>query len=91
MEMYGGSPPHFHMSGMLGTPLIDYWRNQLITYVARLIMASVFVTKKLGMHEQEAPIQALLEEFRECTGIKHEQKPSEMLKQYKQQCKTQIG
>jgi len=91
MEMYGGSPPHFHTSGMLGTPQIDFWRKKLITYVERLIMASVFVTKKLGAHEQEAPIQALLEEFREHIGINNEQKPIEMLEQYKQQRKTRTG
>lgn len=91
MEMYGGIPPHFHMSGMLGTPHIDYWSNQLITYVERLIMASILVTKKLAVHEQEAQIQALLERFRERVGIKYEQKASKMLNKYKHQRKAQRG
>lgn len=88
MEMYGGNPPHFHLSGMLGTPRIDEWRGQLVGYVQRLIIASVFVARKLGVTDREAPLRALLEEFEKATGTKPVLKASAMLAGYKKQRTT---
>jgi hypothetical protein len=68
MEMFGGKPPHFHMSGMLGTPRIEEWRAQLVGYVYRLIMATVFVARKLQLAQMETPIRELLSEFEKNTG-----------------------
>jgi hypothetical protein len=89
MEMFGGASPRFHMSGMSGTPRIDEWRNQLVGYVQRLIIASVFVARKLDMAEMEAPIRALLEEFETATGTKPQVPASEMLAKYKRDRQTQ--
>ena len=83
MEMYGGNPPQFHVTGMLDTPRIPEWRGQVIGYVQRLIIASVFVARKLGVTDLEAPLRALLEEFEATTGTKPVLPPSGMLKAYK--------
>lgn len=83
MEMFGGNPPRFHVSGMLGTPRIDEWRGQLVGYVQRLIIATVFVARKLGVTDMEAPIRAFLEEFELTTGARPALPASEMLAKYK--------
>lgn len=83
MEMYGGNPPQFHMSGMLGTPRIDEWRRQLVGYVYRVSMASVFVARKLGLEEMEKTLRAFLKEFEDATGTAPNLPADEMLAQYK--------
>ncbi len=83
MEMCGGNPQRFHVSGMLGTPRIEEWRGQLIGYVQRLIIASVFVARKLGVTDLEAPLRALLEDFEKATGTEPVLKASELLAKYK--------
>lgn len=88
MEMCGGNPPSFHVSGMLGTPRIDEWRGQLVGYVQRLIIASVFVARKVGVTNLEAPLRALLEEFEKATGTKPVLKASELLTNYKKKHAT---
>lgn len=83
MEMYGGNPPRFHVTGMLNTPRIPEWRGQIVGYVQRLIIASVFVARKLGVTDLEAPLRALLEEFEVKTGTRPALPASDMLKSYK--------
>jgi len=83
MEMYGGNPPQFHMSGMLGTPRIDEWRWQLVCYVYRVSMASVFIARKLGLEEMEKSLRVFLKEFEGATGTAPGLPASEMLAQYK--------
>ena len=48
MELYGGNPPHFHMSGMLGTPLAKTHREDFWNYICRSIYAFGIVAKALG-------------------------------------------
>lgn len=88
MEMYGGDPPRFHMSGMLGSPRIDEWRGQLVGYAQRLIIGTVFVARKIGMTEMETPIRAFLEEFEANTGTKPVLPASAMLADYKKRHAT---
>jgi hypothetical protein len=83
MEMYGGEPPQFHLSGMLGTPRIDEWRKQLVGYVHRVSIASVFVARKLGLEEMETSLRAFLKEFEDATGTAPNLPASEMLAEYK--------
>jgi len=83
MEMCGGSPPYFHVSGMLGTPRIDEWQEQLVGYVHRLIIASIFVARKLGVTDIEEPMRLLLEEFEKATSTEPVLKASELLSDYK--------
>lgn len=84
MEMCGGNPPKYHVTGMLRTPRIEEWRKQLVIYVQRLIIASIFVARKLGETDLEAPLRKLLEEFEKATGTEPVLKASELLKRYKE-------
>lgn len=88
MEMFVGNPAYFHVSGMLGTPRIDEWRNQLIGYVQRLIIASVFVARKLGVTDMEPPLRAFLIEFEEATGTKPALPAAEILSDCKKKHAT---
>ncbi len=63
MELYGGSPPRFHMAGMPSTPRIAEWSGQAVTYVHRGIMVTELVARKLGHKETEASVRALLIEY----------------------------
>jgi hypothetical protein len=88
MEMFGGNPPRYHTSGMLGTPRIDEWRSQLVFYVQRLIIASVFVARKLGVIDLERPLRDFLSEFERATGTQPEASASAMLADYKKKHST---
>lgn len=83
MEMYGGNPPSYHVTGMLGTPRIPEWRNQIIGYVYRLLMASVFISRKLGVDSMERPLRELLSEFEDATGSKPKANAETMLNNLK--------
>jgi len=48
MEMYGGVPPRFHISGMLGTPRIDEHRDGLWNYFYRGIISFILVSLAFG-------------------------------------------
>lgn len=48
MELYGGNPTRFHMSGMLGTPRMTEWQRQLVVHVDRAVLAAWYAAKRLG-------------------------------------------
>ena len=48
MDMYGGRPSRFHMTGMLGTPLHDDHRYDLWNYFYRGILAIAIASKAFG-------------------------------------------
>lgn len=48
MEMYGGSPPRFHMAGMLGTAREQEHGEQFWNYVYRSIFTFAMVTRSFG-------------------------------------------
>jgi hypothetical protein len=59
MDMYGGSPPHFHLTGMSGTPRTDEMYEDADNYIYRGLMATIVVAKAFG----DAVLVAELEEF----------------------------
>jgi hypothetical protein len=63
MELCDENTPQFHMSGMPGTPREDEWREQLIIYIHRSIMASELISRKLGLKEVENHIRAFRIEY----------------------------
>ena len=83
MEMYGGNPTCFHMSGMIETPRIPEWREQILGYVYRAVMISVFVAGKLGLSDMQVKIRALLEKFEQEMDCKPSKTANEMLRQIK--------
>lgn len=48
MDMYGGTPPHFHLQGMRGTPRIATSAQDAEIYVYRGLMATIIVAKAFG-------------------------------------------
>jgi hypothetical protein len=81
MEMFGSIQPH--LKGMLGTPRIEEWRRQLIHYIHRALIVSVFVARKLGLAEMEANNRELLEKFETEIGFKPDKTAAEMLSDMK--------
>jgi hypothetical protein len=51
MDMYGGDPPRFHISGMAGTPRISEYERDAENYVYRGLMATIVVAKAFGGRE----------------------------------------
>ena len=81
MELFGGNKPH--LNGMLGTPRIDEWRGQLIGYVYRTIMATVFVSRKLGLDDMETKSRELLSKYETETDCKSEKTAAKLLSDLK--------
>ncbi len=51
MESYGGDPPSFHTQGMLGTPRIQEYTDDLWNYMYRGFLSHIFVAKAFGAAE----------------------------------------
>ena len=48
MDMYGGDPPHFHLTGMRDTPRISEYARDAENYIYRGLMATIVVAKAFG-------------------------------------------
>lgn len=68
MDMYGGSPPRFHMRGMRGTPRHVEHRADLWNYFFRGIISFGFAAKAFGDDEMFASIRDFSDEFAKCSG-----------------------
>lgn len=68
MEMYGGNPPRFHVSGMRGTPRFSDHRDDLWNYFYRGICAFGFAAKALGDDALLSSIQRYRDEFARQSG-----------------------
>lgn len=68
MDMYGGSPPHFHLSGMLGTPRIESCANDAENYVCRGFMATVVVAKAFGDQSLVEKLYEFLGQYEAANG-----------------------
>jgi len=51
MDMYGGNPPQFHTKGLLGTPRMDAYADDLWNYMYRTFLSHLLVAKALGAEE----------------------------------------
>jgi hypothetical protein len=68
--MYGGAPPHFHIEGMLGTPLIESAAKDLWNYVHRGLNATMCVALVLGMRNLVGDLMKCRQRFEEQSGWK---------------------
>ncbi|MDD5761179.1 MAG: hypothetical protein PHP88_01540 [bacterium] len=68
MEMYGGSPPHFHTSGMAGTTLQQGHREDIWNYFYRGILSFVFSAKVFGDEELCQQLNEFAREFAKQSG-----------------------
>jgi len=51
MDMYVGNPPHFHTNGLLGTPRMEEYLDDLWNYMYRTFISHIVVAKALGAKE----------------------------------------
>lgn len=68
MDMYGGSPPRFHVRGMRGTERHLEHRADLWNYFHRGILAFAFAAKAFGDEELFNSIGKFSDEFVKATG-----------------------
>ena len=68
MEMYGGNPPQFHVSGMRGTPLFADHQDDLWNHFYRGICAFGFAAKAFGDDILLSSIQHYRDEFARQSG-----------------------
>jgi hypothetical protein len=68
MDMYDGSPPRFHVRGMLGTERVGEHRDDLWNYFYRGVMAFAFVAKAFGDEELFDSIRKFKEDFEKHSG-----------------------
>lgn len=68
MEMYGGNPPKFHVTGMAGIPLFADHRDDLWNYFYRGICAFVFAAKAFGDDALFSSINRYCDEFAMSAG-----------------------
>lgn len=63
MDMYGGNPPRFHISGMLGTQRIKVYRKDLWNFFYRGILSFIMVAKAFGKEELFKSLSKYQDEF----------------------------
>jgi len=68
MEMYGGHPPHYHTKGMLGTPRIEEYADDLWNYIYRTYLSHILVAKAFGAEEQVEILDKCILQFEENAG-----------------------
>jgi hypothetical protein len=69
MDMYGGNPSHFHVSGMLGTPGVIEYTLDLRDYFYRGIMAFGFAAMAFGDNALYSRVIALRDGFEKTSGL----------------------
>ena len=77
MDMYGGSPPHFHLHGMLDTPRIDGGQRSLYChYFCRGIHQVILVARCFGLGALAEELREFVAQFETENGCV-ESRPSE--------------
>lgn len=71
MDMYGGNPARFHVTGMLGTPLEDQHCEDFWNYVYRGILAFAFAAMAFGDKALLDRIRRYRDEFERQSGKPH--------------------
>jgi len=90
MELYGGAPARFHMSGMENTPKQVEMATHFLTELYRAIMATELVAMKLGLNEIRKAIRALLVEYETKLSLKSTESPESLVRKAKKK-KTEDG
>lgn len=68
MDMYGGNPPRFHVSGMVGTPRIDAFTENCGDYFYRGLISIMTVSLCFGEHELSQKLMSFKNYFEKETG-----------------------
>ncbi|MCY4262741.1 MAG: hypothetical protein OXC97_05450 [Candidatus Dadabacteria bacterium] len=70
MSMYGGSPPRFHMTGMVATKVHHMHKEEIWNYFYRGLTTLSFATKVFGNSDLDGEISACIKEFEKTPKIK---------------------
>ena len=84
MELYGGDPARFHMSGMANTPRQTETLTQFVTELYRAIMATELVARKLGLEDSRVVVRELLVEYETTLDVKSEQRAEALMRKVKE-------
>lgn len=68
MEMVGGTPPLFHISGMLGTPRMFHHTQDLCFYFYRALNSFAIVARVFGNETLYQRLVPVIDHFSEATG-----------------------
>ncbi len=68
MEIYGGNPPKYCTAGMLCTPRIQEWTDNLVSYVLRLGVASTIVAKRCDDEDLANELEGFVRAWGMSTG-----------------------
>jgi hypothetical protein len=69
MDMYGGNPPRFHVSGMTGTPRIAGHVEDARNYYYRGLLSLTLVAKAFGDSELVTHLYKCIGQFEAASGI----------------------
>lgn len=70
MDMFGGSPPHFHLTGMSGTPRTEEMYKDADNYMYRGLMATTAVAKAFGDAALVSKLEDFMAKYEEVNGHK---------------------
>jgi hypothetical protein len=71
MDMYGGNPERFHLTGMLDTPRMESFYIDAETYMYRSLIATAFVAKAFGDAAIVNAFNLFLEKYEKMNGHTH--------------------
>jgi hypothetical protein len=83
MDMYGGNPPQYHLSGMLNTPRIKPSIDDAWNYFYRGLLSVMMVA--ISFHEQELlqELYSFRHYFEKQSGRTEWESPEKMIKKIK--------
>ena len=70
MDLYGGSPPRFHVAGMRGTPRITTFVADAHNYVYRGLMSTIMAAKAFGDRALVDDLYSFLAKYEKANGHK---------------------
>lgn len=71
MDLYGGEPPHFHVSGMRGTPRLSEHIEDAKNYFYRGLLSVIIVARALGDEETDSAMAAYVSGFEAACGTNY--------------------
>ena len=71
MDMYGGNPRRFHLSGMLGTPRIKEYSDDLWNYYYRCLLSFVFAAKAFGDKKLVDYLEVYIKQYESISGTSY--------------------
>jgi hypothetical protein len=83
MDMYTGNPPHFHLTGMLGTPLEPQIRTLTTQYFHRGLCTVMFAALALQDHPLLKELYAYRDKFEKLAGMTDWPDPEKQIRRIK--------